>query len=258
MPLNKLKDISISEITLCKAGINGLEFIAKSATEPARMIVPITKTDKVKKLAVGVVYQPDTPDKEGDMATAEEIEKAAWSAMKNRAVVNKAQHGSEPVQAFIAESYIAKAGDPDGFPAGAWAVAVKVEDDALWAEIEKGDLAAFSMGGVAAREPVGKSGEAAPVAKGAYVDASVFATGLADSLKLLQAVSTALGETVEKVGEIAKTLAERDGANAEAQAAMRKTLDEVRETVEKVATLTTTGRSTTPTPGAPKPNPSLY
>jgi len=258
MPLNKLKDISISEITLCKAGKNGLEFIAKSATSAARVIVPITKTDAVKKLAVGVVYQPNTPDQDGDMATAEEIEKAAWSAMKNQAVVNKTAHGSEPVKAFIAESYIAKAGDPDKFPEGAWAVAVKVEDDALWAEIEKGDLAAFSMGGVAAREPVGKAGSEEPVAKGAYVDASVFATGLADSLKLLQAVSTALGDTVTKVGEIAKTLAERDGANAEAQAALRKTLDEVRETVEKVATLTTNGRSTTPTPGTPTPNPRVY
>ena len=150
---NQLTDINISEITLCKVGKNGLQFIAKAADGAPRIEVAIRKTDPVKKIAVGVVYEPDNPDLDDDTATAGEIEKAAWSALKNQAVVNKSDHGSEPVGAFLAESYICKTGDPDGFPEGAWAVVIKVEDEALWQEIEKGELTAFSMGGVAQKNP---------------------------------------------------------------------------------------------------------
>jgi len=263
---NQLTDINVSEITLCKMGKNGLQFIAKAADGAPRIEVPIRKTDPVKKIAVGVVYEPDKPDADEDTATAEEIEKAAWSALKNQAVVNKKDHGSDPVGAFLAESYIVKAGDPDEFPQGAWAIVIKVEDDALWAEIEKGELSAFSMGGVAQKNPVVKT---------AYVDASVFTYGLKDSLALLQAVAQSLGEVVEKLAGLEKS-PEADAASVPAPAAespamedlqkkveefkatVGENMEKLQETVNKIAEATTDGRMTSPDAGSPAIDPGKY
>ena len=240
-----LKNIKISEISFVPAGANGAEFIAKSAD--GTMLVEIRKADAVKKAVYGIVYEPDKEDSQGEKATAGEIEKAAWGALQNHAVI-KTDH-KEPASAYLAESYLAKANDPDGYPEGAWAVVVKVEDDALFEQIEKGECKAFSMGGQA---------EKVPMEKEISGDSMVYASNLKDALKLLQAVAQTMGDTVEKMGEIAKTTA---GGQADLTEKVEKAESEIaamRVTVQKIADQTTDGRVTSAEPGTPTADPSRY
>lgn len=251
-----LKNIQINEISLVKDGANGEMFIAKSADGTLRLLAQIKKTDAAKQIAVGIVYQPDTPDTDNEMASAEEIEKAAWGALKNHAIV-KTDH-ADPAPAYLAESYIVKAKDPDGFPEGGWAVVVKIEDKTLWEEIEKGEFKAFSMGGKAEKEPVEKDGEATPVEKEVYADASVFATGLKDALSLLQSIAASMGDVVKELGEVTKAgNADHESVDKTVEE-VKKAVSDIGETVKKIAEKTTDGRVTSPAPGTPGLDPAKY
>lgn len=152
----RLSDIQISHISLVKAGANGRTFLFKSKDEEPKheVIVQLVKQDTKKGIVYGIVYEPEKVDSQGDIANAEEIEKAAYSFMKARNTLNvDKQHDFNNVDAYVAESWIIKANDPV-FPdaVGAWAVAIKVEDPELKQAIEKGDIAALSMAGDAKTE----------------------------------------------------------------------------------------------------------
>lgn len=154
----RLSDISVSHISLVKAGANGRTFLFKSKEEEPKheVLVKFTKQDDVKGIVYGIVYEPEKVDSQGDIANADEIEKAAYDFMKARNTLNvDKQHDFSNVGAFVAESWIVKMGDPI-FPdaVGAWAVAIKVEDEGLKAEIKKGDIAGLSMAGSAKTETV--------------------------------------------------------------------------------------------------------
>lgn len=113
-------------------------------------IVPISKVDSGKHIIKGVVYKPNEKDTQGDWMTAEEIEKMAYLFMK-RSSMNSVDthHDYNYVHAFVCESYLARENDPDGYPEGSWVVCIKVEDDSIWEQIEKGDIAGLSMAGLA-------------------------------------------------------------------------------------------------------------
>lgn len=152
----RLSDIQISHISLVKAGANGRTILFKSKDEEPKheVIVQLVKQDSKKGIVYGIVYEPDKVDTQGDIASAEEIEKAAYAFMKARNTLNvDKQHDFNNVDAYVAESWIIKANDPV-FPdaVGAWAVAIKVEDTELKQAIEKGDIAALSMAGDAKTE----------------------------------------------------------------------------------------------------------
>jgi uncharacterized protein YvpB len=59
------------------------------------------------------------------------------------------QHDFDPDEGYVCESYIAQKGDPDGFDEGSWVVAIKVENESTWTEIEKGDITGVSLAGFA-------------------------------------------------------------------------------------------------------------
>ncbi|HKJ77521.1 MAG TPA: XkdF-like putative serine protease domain-containing protein [Gammaproteobacteria bacterium] len=259
-----LKNMHINEISLVKTGANGAQFIAKSADEAPRLLMPIKKTDAAKQIAAGWVYAPDVEDSQGEISTAEEIEKAAWYAMKNQAVV-KTDHEQE-APAFIAESYIVKTNDPDGFPEGAWAVVVKIEDAELWKKVESGEYQAFSMGGAAVKEPVDKGdtprGEQ-PVEKEVSIDSMVYASGLKDVLAVVNGIAQNLGDVVNKVAELQKAQgqAPQEGqAHEEPQGVgeLRKQMEQLQATVTKIAEHTTDGRATSPEPGHTTIDPARY
>lgn len=106
-----------------------------------------------KRLVYGVVYEPDVVDLHGDYTTAEEIEKAAHTYLREYRLVGD-QH-VELADAEVVESFIAPVDytAPDGTQVrkGSWVMGVKVHSDALWAEIEKGAYTGFSIGGQAER-----------------------------------------------------------------------------------------------------------
>lgn len=152
----RLSDIQISHISLVKEGANGRTFLFKSKEEEPKheVIVQLVKQDTKKGIVYGIVYEPDKVDSQGDTATAEEIEKAAYAFMKARNTVNVDKgHDFNNVNAYVAESWIVKANDPI-FPdaVGAWAVAIKVDDEAIKGQIEKGEITGLSMAGDAKTE----------------------------------------------------------------------------------------------------------
>lgn len=162
--VNKLTNIRVEFISLVKRGANKKTIIWKTdeGDKPDLREVNITKVDDDHRLVYGIVYSPDEIDTDEDFSTADEIEKAAHLFMKNAFSGNvDKDHSFVPAGAFVAESWIVKAGDPI-FPKekpGAWAVGIKVEDDAIWKEVKDGEINGLSMGGFADKEAVQKAAD---------------------------------------------------------------------------------------------------
>lgn len=189
----RLSDIDVSHISLVKAGANGRTILFKSKDEEPKheVLVKFTKQDNVKGIVYGIVYEPEKVDSQGDIANAEEIEKAAYAFMKSRNTLNvDKEHDFSKVGAFVAESWIVKTGDPI-FPdaVGAWAVAIKVEDEALKADIKKGDIEGLSMAGSAKTEAITE--EAGNILKS-------IKEGFDNFVKAFEKTATSMSQTISK------------------------------------------------------------
>ena len=159
--VNKLTDIGITHISLVKEGANQKTFIYKTSTndEGYEHTVQIRKNDTEKGIVYGIVYAPMEVDSQGDFADAAEIEKAAYGFMKGRHTNNvDKDHSFQNEDAYVAESWIVKAGDPifAEEPEGSWAVAIKLESEELKKAAKEGELKGLSMAGKAMRESVEK------------------------------------------------------------------------------------------------------
>lgn len=101
-----------------------------------------------KHIVLGVVYEPDVRDTDGNFMNAKEIEKMAYRFMEQlrNADIDKEHNGKVGVYGTVVESFIARDGDPD-FPVGAWVLGVHVTDRDTWAAIEKGEVTGFSLAG---------------------------------------------------------------------------------------------------------------
>ena len=116
----------------------------------------IAKQDEEKRLVYGIVYEPETVDLHGDIASAEAIEKAAHNFLPELIKTNDSglniMH-DDPVnisKAAIVESYIQKEDGKLGEQAikkGAWVIVTKVFNDQLWADIKAGKFNGYSMEG---------------------------------------------------------------------------------------------------------------
>lgn len=113
----------------------------------------ITKIDKKQQIVGGVVYEPDEVDTQGDYADKKEIEKAMYRFMEKYATNTKRiriNHKGKKIFFPIVESFIpdhdTKKGDQP-LKAGTWWLMIKITNDKIWDEIEKGTLTGFSMGG---------------------------------------------------------------------------------------------------------------
>lgn len=134
---------------------------------------------------LGVVYEPDVTDSQGEFAKAEDIETAAWAFMeriqmlaKSAALIVKATENNHAIDiteldeliksaqflddehlqvddhlGTIVESYIAPADlkiDGQEVKKGAWLLGV-VWSESMWNKIKAGDRTGFSMFGTAQR-----------------------------------------------------------------------------------------------------------
>lgn len=150
----ELKNIDIRFISLVKAGANNRHIVWKSAEGdvPELVTVPIVKTVDEKRMVYGIVYAPDDIDTQGEYAVASEIEDSAHRFMRGLHLHNvDKQHSYNPEEAYVAESWIVRKGDPI-FPKekeGSWAVGIKVEGEDLWGDVKKGEVKALSMAGTA-------------------------------------------------------------------------------------------------------------
>ncbi len=160
-----MKDAKITHLSLVDKGANGVPFaIIKAVGKNAiQKQVQIAKVDDEKRIVIGVVYQPDTPDAHDDQMSAEEIEKAAHLFMENQHTYNiDKQHDLQADKGYVVESYIAPCDMEIGdqvIAKGSWVAGVKVTDDDTWDAIKKGEITGFSMWGVGKREEIEEDGD---------------------------------------------------------------------------------------------------
>lgn len=167
----KIKRAKITHISLCRRGVNHLPVLMKSSGRV--QIEMLTKAAK-EGIVYSLIYLPDVPDQEGDVASREVIKAMAHDFLANAAEVNGGidiEHNFKvlgPEQVRIAETFIVQKGDPrfEGWkdnsgnpvnPEGSWGMALKVLDPTLRAEFENGTLNGVSMFGHADTEMIGKS-----------------------------------------------------------------------------------------------------
>ena len=162
METQALSGLKVHFISLVESPANKREFLVKQATleegvEVVEKTVRITKSDRKRRVAYGIVLAPDEIDDERDTISTEEIEKAAYAFIQaGRSQQVDSDHDGEGGKGFVAESWLVRSGDPlfAEEPEGAWAVGIKVTDAETWERVEKGELTGFSVAGLAKRTPV--------------------------------------------------------------------------------------------------------
>lgn len=164
--MNELRNIDVDIISIVDKGANQKSIIWKGAEEVLpedsyyKRLIPINKIDDDKKIVYGIVYSPNQVDAHGDYATADEIEKACYAFMKKSKTGNvDTQHDMDVAKnCYIGENWIVKDNDAL-FPAevGAWAVALKIENEEIWKSIKEGVYTGISMYGHA--EKITKSSD---------------------------------------------------------------------------------------------------
>ena len=130
---------------------------AEGAQEEERFILGLVLEPTVGD---GLPTKPDTQD---DVYTAETIRMAAHGWMAEHGLVDLMHNwealGKKDIQ--VLESYIAPVDFTVGEGAdtykvlkGTWLLALRVLNDALWTAIKDGNIGAFSIGGMANRQPL--------------------------------------------------------------------------------------------------------
>jgi len=137
-------------------GIEKAETSNAERPEPGQKTVTksrIFKIDKDKQIIGVVVYAPDEVDTQGDMASAEEIEKAAHKFnIGNRKF--KIMHKGKEIDVDLLENYIMPVDATIGkekVKKGSWFAVCKINDKDVWKRIKSGELQGISMGGEADR-----------------------------------------------------------------------------------------------------------
>jgi len=121
----------------------------------------VTKMDDDQRIVYGyasVISKDGVPivDRQGDIITAEELEKAASQFMlgeRNGKTMHKGEPTTTIIHSFPMTNETKKAYEIES-PYEAWLIAVKVHDDETWAKVKEGELKDFSIGGAATRREV--------------------------------------------------------------------------------------------------------
>ena len=121
----------------------------------------VTKVDAERRIVYGyasVISKDGVPivDRQGDIISADELEKAASDFMLG-ARFGKTMHKGDPtttiIHSFPMTDETKKAYNIES-PYEAWLIAVKVHDDETWEMVKSGNLKDFSIGGAATRREV--------------------------------------------------------------------------------------------------------
>lgn len=117
--------------------------------------------DKPKQTLYCVVMEPETEDLQGDVTSADEIEKAAHQYLLDSRIVGDSHRKDGrgtifEVDAGVVESFIAPLDYEVGgekILKGSWVLAIKVYDTEVWKSIEAGEITGVSIGGFGERLP---------------------------------------------------------------------------------------------------------
>lgn len=154
--MSRLTNLSVSFISLVRLPATGKPLTLKSANGARAETIRIVKSDDERMIAFGIVYAPDQIDSHGDTADALTIRRAAYEFMREGRAKNvDREHSFSQEQAYVAESWLVKAGDPlfPDEPEGAWAVGIQITDPDTWKELKSGAIAGISLAGIARAEP---------------------------------------------------------------------------------------------------------
>jgi len=132
----KAKDVEKQEISQV------VKFVGLKKAEP-------DEEDTDERIVMGVVYEPDKEDTQGDWASAEEIRKAAYTFMESNQIY-KVNHEGSGAMIHILESYLAPVDfeiEGETVKKGSWLMASRVVDDEIWKQIKDGEITGYSMAG---------------------------------------------------------------------------------------------------------------
>jgi len=133
----------------------GIAFDGSSGTEDSEE-EEVLKLDKQKQIVYGIFLVPDKADYDGDVISAEDIEKVAHQFNAEYRTIDE-MHKSI-IAAEIVESAIAWSDDMDFYgkklKKGTWFGAIKINDPDVWAKVLSGEYKAFSVRIAGTREPI--------------------------------------------------------------------------------------------------------
>lgn len=215
----RIRDATITHVSLCRGGRNRLPVIYKGNGARGLELAPICKAGESfdeRGEILAVVYAPEHPDTDGDVADREAIRKCCHTFARSGLQVDIEHDGKvlPKDKAYVAESFIIQKGDPrfQGFKddagaavdtEGAWGAIFKIEDPDLRRLYREGKWDGVSMFGHAEVEHLTKSDSPA----------------LERFIRLLEGVSPRPAQTDEddmKPEELAKALNDNNAALATA------------------------------------------
>lgn len=103
------------------------------------------------RVVIGPVLVPGEPDKVGDVATKEHIERVAhlWlRKYRNIDRMHTLDNRADPVESYITPqelTFKTPYGEAVSVPAGTWMLGAHVSDDDTWSSVKSGDLRGFSI-----------------------------------------------------------------------------------------------------------------
>jgi hypothetical protein len=109
-----------------------------------------------ERFVLGIVLEPEVKDSQGDIYSAEEIRKACHCYMEHYRGLGLMHKEDASGKMTILECYIAPCDftvDNETVTKGTWLLANRVNDDAVWTDIQEQKLTAWSIGGSAIRQP---------------------------------------------------------------------------------------------------------
>lgn len=128
--------------------------VADTSPESREVVVRIKRSEADGRLVYGEVYAPDRLDTYGEAMSAEDIVTMAHRFMRlDLDRVIDVKHDNKVIEAHPVESFIARPGDPD-YAAGAWVLGVRIDDEAVCARVENGEINAFSFESLVVYEDV--------------------------------------------------------------------------------------------------------
>ena len=118
----------------------------ENAAKGSDLTAPIVWKDEDRRIVYGPVLVPDVKDADGDVVTADKIERVAHKFMEEyrlmehmhtlRAVARPVESYIAPVDLTLGDSRV---------PKGSWVVGAKIQDDDAWSEVKSGRLTGFSI-----------------------------------------------------------------------------------------------------------------
>ncbi len=120
----------------------------------------IVMKDADRRIVYGPVLIPDLPDTDGDVVSADKVERVAHRFMEEYRLMehmHTLKSVARPVESYIAPADLNLGGTR--VPKGSWVMGARVVDDDAWGEVKSGKLKGFSVVAVPSGAMKGQTAE---------------------------------------------------------------------------------------------------